>query len=232
MSSTLIQQAVSSYYEEQRKPKYEPNELRLSETGDCPRKRALKALGLPVTHPIGRQALETMETGNLWEAWLVERIRSVTPDVETQVGVTAPYGAGGHIDALVWGATPADSLVIECKATSQWAKDLPDARHVLQVQAYLHFHGIHVGITRAQLVYIHRENGAVQPPIDITYNPAVGLQIQEELQDLRQDIEAGEAPGIPAEMVATKFPCSWTSRTGGGFCAYYGHCWGNGNGQG
>jgi hypothetical protein len=208
-------------------PKYDPRELRLSETGDCPRKRVLKAQGKPVTHQSSDDALRTMETGNLWEHWLAERIGAVTP-ILPQVVVTTPYGASGHIDLLA--RIDGQELILEIKAVSQWTKVLPDPRHVQQVQAYLHFYGRQNGISRAQLLYIHRENGAGPFIHPITYDPAEGERIERELQALRVTIDAGADCQIPDGMQADQFPCSWSSRTGGGHCAYYGYCWGHGQG--
>lgn len=224
---SVVSQAVQTYYAKAREPKFDPTELRLSETGDCPRKRVLKALGFEPTHPISDEALRTMEAGKMWEDWLIGRICAEWPDVETQVVVETPYGASGHIDALLLGPVDPAPLIVEVKAINQWTPShtLPKPEHLDQVMAYLHFYGRQHGIRHGLLVYIHRENGAGPFEHPITYDPEHGERIERDLAALRYTIDFGEGIGTPEGMVADRFPCSWTSRTGGGHCIYYGRCW-------
>jgi CRISPR/Cas system-associated exonuclease Cas4 (RecB family) len=221
---SIVVQAVKAYYERARQPRFPSSELRLSETGDCPRKRVLLAIGAQPTHHLPEESLRTMETGRLWEEWLVARIRETVKFIDTQVVVETPYGATGHIDIVV--AAPDGWVIVEVKAVSQWAKELPDPRHVAQVQAYLHFWGRHHGVTRAQIVYIHRETGGGPFPYDIEYSPAMGQAIEEALAELRAMVEAQRVPDIPAEMERDKFPCYFRTKTHEVHCQFYGHCWG------
>lgn len=220
---SIATEAVQAYYEKARRPKFNPAEFRLSESGDCRRKRVLKAMGVDPTHTAPEETFRTMETGHLWENWLVERIRERGLPVATQVVVETPYGASGHIDAVV--VTDAGKLIVECKAVSQWAKDLPDARHVQQVQAYLHFYGRQRGITQAEIVYIHRENGAGPFPYPVEYDPEAGAAIEAELRELRAHVERKDPPQIPDGMAADKFPCYYKTRQYEVHCPFWGHCW-------
>lgn len=224
---SVAAKAVEKYYQDAREPRYDHRELRLSETGDCARKRVLKAMGVPQTHQIPEAALRVMETGNLWEQWLIKRIEETAIAFSAQVEVRTMYGASGHIDLMVLGGDGPE--INEVKAVSMWAKAMPDPKHVDQVQAYLHFHGRHHRIARARILYIHRDNG--QGPFEyvIDYDPARGAAIEADLAILRGMVDAGDVPPIPEGHTPTSFPCWYESKQQKYqvHCQWFGHCWGS-----
>lgn len=225
VSESLAVRSVRAYYDKARQPKFHPSELRLSEVSDCQRKQVLRILGYQRTHELPVESLRNMETGNIWERWLIERLQESGAMVATQVTVHTPYGATGHID--VKAAEDGAPILHEVKAVSRWAKVLPDPKHVSQVMAYLHFYGRHHGITRAEIDYLHRDNGAGPFTYAVEYDPAEGEAIEASIKTLRGLVDAKTVPAIPEEMTPRAFPCWYESKQDKYecYCPFWGHCW-------
>lgn len=228
---TLTSSVVASRLQEVLESKFDPREWRMSELGSCPRRHVLRVVGYEAD-AMSEETAAYFERGNIIESWLVQQFREQYPRrVRTQVEVLGP-GCTGHIDLYL--AT--ERLIVEVKTANEAAEQfgLPKPEHLYQVQAYLHFgrkHGIlYNGRTtrlpddaRAEIVYflLGRQLRYVVYPVE--YSPAVGHEIECNLQALQQMAQRGELPGVPAGYSADRYPCSW--RGGEVRCPFYRYCW-------
>jgi len=220
-------------------PKFRPDELRLSESGHCMRKRFLSALGFEPTHPEGDDNLGVLHGGHILEAQVVEmyKRRFGGRRVVTQRVIHLPfYNATGHID--IW--IPSLPLIVEVKSTSVAARDsLPRDEHLDQVQSYLHFWGMGHGCKDAELAYIFRET-LEMVVFPVVYDPATGQRIEQELEELKARLDyARDAmdQGVSKETLLTwpeitpevtnspnGWPCSWWRNGERRYCPFFGYC--------
>lgn len=225
--------------------KFSPTEIRLSECGACPRKRALRALGFE-GHPLTEEEAATFEEGNLMEDFLAKVLEERYPgSVQRQV-VVPVKGRGlppceGHVDFLVWkeaalvegGPDPYRTpLIVECKTVNRHSASfgLPKQEHVLQVQAYMHFGRFgeaRMACNRAEIVYFLKGRRLEWRVYPVAYSAAVGLQVEEELRALWSWVKEGDIPFIPDGYSHDSYPCYWRTASEGTehFCEMYGHCW-------
>lgn len=222
--TTLAEKLVEARLSEVLESKFDSRELRLSESGACPRRRVARALGLPFDEDTQEDA-EYYERGNVNEAWVVQMFREAFPrKCRTQVEVHTPTGEVGHID--LW--FPEQALVVEIKSVSLGAKELPRPEHVYQVQAYLHFYRDSKGrrkASKAEIVYIKWGAGLKCEAYPVLYDPEAGAKIEAELKTLHKYIERNELPAIPEGYKPEKYPCSWRNRQGIVRCPRWSACW-------
>lgn len=224
--SSITEAAIAARRQARSRPKFDPTEIRLSESGGCPRQQLLRVTGAEETHPQPAEARLLMETGDVWERMVVESlIDYLGPDrVKMQVEILTPHDSHGHIDAVIT-LDDGNRRLVECKATKAGSrKFLPNERNVRQLQAYLHYYGRHHGITRGELIYVLRETGETVPFI-LTYDPRLGADIDREQKHLAALKVTGEVPDVASDMKADKFPCYYKTRDYEVHCPYHGHCW-------
>lgn len=221
---SLVEAAVRAHFQRHQAELTEPRTLDLAETGECPRKRVLRALGATVTRLMPEEAQRAAEAGRMWEQWLIVRMQETGKVYDFYRPIEGLDGVVGWVGLVMEEAGV--RIPVHVKAVSQWAKNLPDPRHVDPVMAILHFYGRPRGITRAELAYIQRETGAVTLVVPIDYDPARGEAIQAELQGLRQAVDAGEAPPVGGDKAPNAFPCWYKAKAYEVHCPYWGHCWG------
>lgn len=228
MTQQIVGPVIDRYWLKQREPEEGHSALFLSESMGCQRKRLLRAEKYAETHPIPDENLGLMETGNVWERWLGERLDEAmgAENIQRQVRVVTKYGAGGRMDFLFRGFPTLDitPVIIECKVTRKGAP-IPKEEHIAQVQAYLHFYGREHGITDAELVYIYRETLEVNT-LPIVYDPEKGAKIEADLQNLAAVLEAKELLPVDESYKDNKFPCYYRTRDYECYCPFWGHCWG------
>lgn len=222
---SVATKVVRDYYKgkAQAKPRDDDHALKLMETGDCPRKRVLRAMGYAPTHPMREEGWRTLELTQFWEQWLIDRMMDAGANIE-RVKVETPCGAGGTIRMAV--ITDRGQTIEEPVAVYQYAKDLPERRHIDRVMAYLHFWGRHHGVYVGLIHYIHRETGAGPITYTVTYNDDHGAKVEAELAELRRLIDIGEAPQVPLSMSPDSYPCSWGKKENPTRCTHYDYCWG------
>lgn len=200
---------------------FDPQSIRLSQVGDCVRKHALRITG-HAGYGYSEDDQSTWQIGHIWSDVAFRRWdREYPGEVEREVIVDPGPGFegvdAGHIDLWI---KPLNHFV-EVKTTKSTSlRFLPHPAYVAQCQAYLHFHGRHVGATM-ELAYFFKDK---LPPmsIPIVYDPQAGAVIEETLRHLLEYKRTGTLPPIPSEMHENMFPCNW----GRGRCAMYGWCWG------
>ncbi len=211
-------------------PKFNPHEIRLSESGACPRMRVARAMGLPGA-PRDEEDLATaaiLEAGHWWESYVVARLKEMlgAGALDTQALVKHKYGVG-HIDIYI---VPMRRIV-EVKSTSEAAErfGLPKEGHLLQLQSYLHFFRDREEgrALDGEIIYQLRGGGGLAwRSYHVPYDPDTGRGIEEELDRIAALAAAGELPPRPPEAVPDKFPCGWRSRYSVGQCAWHHLCWG------
>lgn len=221
----IASEAVKAYYDTKRinaSPYGKGSLLDISQTGECSRKRVLLALGKDATHHPNDARLRTLESEELWRDWLADLIAESesTLDCRSIYRSEHAFGVGGCVSD-----TPEGKVLTIVQAVSQWAKNLPSETDFASAQAWLHLYGKQRGIAKAEIAYIHRETGGGPFVHEVTYDPEAGVKIEAELIELAEAIARQNVPEIPGTMAAEKFPCSWTSKTGGGHCQMFGHCW-------
>lgn len=233
MATTITEGLWRDFLATLREPRFDPHELRLSESGACPRKRVLAALGAPETHPAPEEDLGVLMAGHLLEEQVAARYREKygARRVIVQREIRLPkLGASGHID--IW--IPAIPLIVECKSTSIKHRDrLPFESHITQTQAYLHFWGRKHGCRRAEIAYIFRET-LEMAAFPVVYDPWIGQRIEVETLSLRLAINTLRGMPIeqalahedmpPAQEYTGAFPCRWGSNGDERFCPFYGYC--------
>jgi CRISPR/Cas system-associated exonuclease Cas4 (RecB family) len=222
IAAQLIRRRMSDVLED----RFDPRELRLSESGACHRKRVARALGLE-----GKELDETdaayFERGNVIEAWVVALFREAFPRrCRTQAEVRTPTGEVGHID--LW--FPQERRIIEVKSVSYGARELPRPEHIAQIQAYLHFFRDAQGERKARLaeiVYVRWGAQLEAEVYPVRYNPEHGRLIEAELETLHDHIRRGTLPDIPVGYKPEAYPCSWRNRAGVVKCSHWALCWAN-----
>lgn len=231
--ASLTEGLWSDFLASLQQSRFDPHELRLSESGACPRRRVLAALGVPETHPAPTTDLGILMAGHILEDQVAARYREKygARHVIRQREIRLPrLGASGHMD--IW--IPMIPLIVECKSTSIKHRDrLPFEGHLAQTQAYLHFWGRKHRCNRAEIAYLFRETLeiAVYP---VVYDPWIGQRIEAETLSLRLIID--ELRRIPIEQALAhkdlppvlertdQFPCRWWSNGDARYCPYYGYC--------
>lgn len=218
--------------------KFDPTEFRLSESGACPRKRVMRALGYE-GRAIAEDDVATFEEGNLMEDFLARILEErYLGRVERQVAVPVVGPdlppCEGHADFVIWLGEdrPPYPVVVECKTVNRRSAmfGLPKEEHVLQVQAYLHFGWFGasaVQAEQAEIVYFLKGRKLDWCTFPVTYNPDVGYKIEDELRYLWQCVQEGAVPPIPDGHAEDAYPCFWTNKEEGTEhpCEFHHHCW-------
>lgn len=225
--------------------KFSPTEIRLSESGTCLRKRALRALGFE-GRPLSEEDAATFEEGNLMEDFLAKVLEERYPGrVERQVPVPVKSPGlppcEGHVDFLLWeernlveGGLDSYRLprIVECKTVNRHsaAFGLPKEEHILQVQAYMHFGRfgpVGVACNKAEIVYFLKGRRLDWRVFPVIYSPTVGLQIEDDLHTLWTYVKDGDIPSIPDGYAHDAYPCYWRTVSEGTehYCEMYDHCW-------
>lgn len=202
--------------------KFNPQEIRLSEAGQCRRRQTLRALGFVPTPPSLRE-LAIFETGHLAEERIAALWDAQFPGQLTrEVEVRTEFGVG-HIDLWV----DPISHIVECKTTTEKRlHDLPLPSHVAQVTMYLHFFGNARGAT-AEIAYLIKETGEIQS-FPVTYDRDDARQLIVGLMEVQAAIHLTREPlPIPEEYQATHYPCAWYTPQGLRRCGFWDYCWGS-----
>lgn len=226
----MIEQALETWLRGRMERRdFDPREFRLSESGACPRKRILRALGYPPGALTEDQAA-IFEEGRLMEDWLAGFLRDAGFRVERQVPVLVRVGDvppfWGHADFLVWPCEDEVPMVVECKTVQRYAEryGLPRPEHVRQVQAYLHFGGWQ----RAEIVYFLKGRKLEWRVFPVSYSPEVGADIEQEIAWLWDCVLRGWVPEPAPGYRPDRYPCGWRTEEGEGRCEMWGHCWADG----
>ena len=229
---TLAELALSDRFDEVKQSDFDTTEFRLSETGQCQRKRMLKALRYK-PEEVSQAEAEYFERGNTLENWLVNQIVAKYPrKTRKQQKVITPWGDVGHID--IWFPNPPDKppTIIEVKSVSEKARyyNLPYDDHVSQVQAYMHFLRNSQGVrrcNRAEIIYIFFGRRFTYKTFVVPYDELKGKKIEKELQQLHQWKNEGYIPPIPEDKKPFEYPCFWTTSDDEEHtCPMYRYCWG------
>lgn len=225
-----------------RESPFESRHLRLSETGQCQRKRVYRALGYEPRESPELQGL--FASGHVWEQWACRLLGALFPDAlyedpaagKTQLCIEVPeYGAQGHCD--FW--SPSTGFLAECKNVRIGAlhMGLPKDDHVSQTQAYLHFLTKAVNaepiaqrtfpdfMPHAEILYIPREDPAQYRAYPVEYRPERGQEIEEELFFLRNCIDYETIPDRPAKADPRTFPCFYSTSDYDVHCPFHEYCW-------
>jgi len=109
---------LKQHFDASMAPKFDTKNLRLSETGQCQRRRVYRALGYEPRETPELQGI--FQSGHVWEQWAASLLAVRFPDAlyedpaagKEQICLEVPeFGAQGHCDFL----SPSEGLLVECK---------------------------------------------------------------------------------------------------------------------
>ncbi len=211
--------------------RFDPREIRLSEAGGCPRRRAAAHAGLVEPEETTEWNGGYFLRGRLAEMVIRTAFASRFPSrCRYEVPVHHPWGTG-HAD--LW--FPAEKLLLEIKSATTDASggtpDLPRAWHLAQLQAYLHFLRDPAGHRRTEhaiLCYILLGQRVSWRMFPVLYRPEVGAQIESTLTDIHRRATNGTALDAPQHPDASAYgpPCVLRSAHGDFTrCPLWDHCW-------
>lgn len=204
--------------------KFDSRELRLSESGGCPRLRAAKLSGAV------DDERDTWDARYFLAGRLIEReVRSWFSQefprrCRQEVEVTHPLGKG-HID--LW--FPAMRWIVEIKATlAPDAAGLPRQTHVKQATSYLHFFRDADGRRRADyatIAYLILGRPIQLRPFPVVYRPELGEAIEREMAEIARYAADGTLPEAPEEYSPFAPPCRWKMAGKSRLCPLWDQCW-------
>ena len=206
---------------------YETHNLRLSETGRCPRFRHLSANDVEATDD-ANLPWGILEFGNKWEDALMERLCERDSGWNRQLEVSL-FGVLGHVD----GWNEEKKHLLEVKTVSRGArKFLPNKDNLLQLAAYAasEVDGKPLAPTQATLLYCFREDPAqmVEFNWDCESNEFKGFMMNS-ARITSQALTTLDltTPDIPDGYTSKKYPCTWRTMHYEYHCPYWTHCWGD-----
>jgi CRISPR/Cas system-associated exonuclease Cas4 (RecB family) len=185
---------------------YTPTSWNISKLGSCLTGMYLERLGVKPDTDFDERTLRVFNVGNIFEDWVVDIIKSIGKEVETQTRLEdKKLGVSGKLDLKV------DGVIYEIKSKHSKAfwymlkQGKPMSQHEEQLWTYLYLTNTEKGI----LVYVSKDDLAIQEYPVYLENKEIKERVFSQLKILNEAWEKKLPPPPPDDKSWQAKYCRW-----------------------